>query len=157
MSIYCTTLDFSDEFPDDDDYIGPPYVYQGSHIEPATDHPRDGRLDIGAIPDHIGPCWDQFLRLGVAETADAMDNEPGAATVLLDRQQVTELRDYLTAWLEREPTEDNWTLGEVPVTEELLQRIRDRAAALQDSEGATEASPVPASRLRSGPERRETT
>lgn len=96
-----------------------PIVYEGSHVLPSEDDPRGGGIDVAGIPDFItrdgrddapeGALKD-WLRI-------SMDNPPshslregspcvpaGRSVLLLDRRGVTELRDTLTAWLDREPT-----------------------------------------------------
>lgn len=81
-----------------------PLKYQGSHVLPSDDpSEKGGYVEVGMIPDHItrdgrddapeGALKD-WLRLGVNES-----------TCVLTRRQVTELRDTLTAWLDREPAE----------------------------------------------------
>ena len=121
MSIYATWLSMgSDEHTDDcaiwievSDRVferGPdaqcdcgrpmaPYGYRGSHVLPAVDDPRVGGLDVAGIPAFITrdgrddgvPGLKDWLRLSVWGDA-----------VVLTREQVTVLRDTLTAWLERE-------------------------------------------------------
>lgn len=100
MSIYCTALSFDGEDLGEGEYRRP-FRYQGSHVEPQPEHERAGMLDTGVIPPHIGGHWDDFLRLSLSEEDDAMDGEPGAATVLLDRSHVEALHSFLGEWLER--------------------------------------------------------
>jgi hypothetical protein len=93
--------------------LGSPWVYQGSHVLPSADDRRGGSIDVAAIPDHItrdgrdeGPH--DWLRLSVdSEDSDTQhDGKPyvagGRAVVVLDRRQVEELRDTLSAWLDAE-------------------------------------------------------
>jgi hypothetical protein len=131
MSVYCTWLMLA--HPDQraaelaaagrircdysrDREIGSPYVYQGSHVVPAEADPRGGSLEIGSIPNFLHHDADQnaedlsrrveFIRIGITEDSSTYHGgEPGDATVVLDRRQVTELRDTLTQWLN---TEERW-------------------------------------------------
>jgi hypothetical protein len=96
-----------------------PIRYEGSHVLPAQDAPRAGSVDVAGIPDHItrdgrddapeGALKD-WLRLSVWNAPSELrrDGEPyvagGRGVVVLDRRSVAELRDTLTAWLDREPT-----------------------------------------------------
>lgn len=79
-----------------------PIGYQASHILPSDEDPRAGTFDLSHIPgfiSHAGrpPINDDdedypahpWLRIGL-----------NRETVVLDRAQVIEVRDYLTAWLE---------------------------------------------------------
>ena len=96
MSIYCSfgCLDGDSKRP---------IIYQGSNILPHGRSKRGGSVDLAFIPDHISRgtrkrddamCW-PWLRVGVAK----WDNDAGE-TVVLDYNQVIELRDSLTWWLE---------------------------------------------------------
>lgn len=86
-----------------------PIVYEGSHVLPSPGDRRGGYIDVAAIPNHIerdgrdddgeGALKD-WLRLTVGNPPSA---STGDACVVLDRPLVVELRDTLTAWLEREP------------------------------------------------------
>lgn len=91
----------------------PPIIYQGSHVNPASEDPRGGSVDVAAIPNHCHPSVRgtltddgppvQFLRLSVAEDkATYGEPQPGYAQVVLDRAQVERFRDTLTNWLETE-------------------------------------------------------
>lgn len=96
-----------------------PLVYEGSHVLPSDDDRRGGHVLACAIPDHItrdgrddapeGALKD-WLRLSVGNppSVEQRRGKPyvpgGQAVVVLDRAHVTELRDTLTAWLEREET-----------------------------------------------------
>lgn len=93
-----------------------PIVYEGSHILPSDGDRRGGGIEVGGIPDHItregrddapeGSLKD-WLRIGI--WADASTEQykgkpyvaAGDATVVLPRSLVEELRDTLTAWLDR--------------------------------------------------------
>jgi hypothetical protein len=89
--------DFSEE-----EKLGSPYVYQGSHVLPATNDPRGGWVEIAAIPNHItrdgrddgAEGKHDWLRVTVGETLDQQGR------VLLDRAQVEALRNTLTEWLD---------------------------------------------------------
>lgn len=96
-----------------------PIIYEGSHVLPSDTDPRGGGIDVAAIPDFItrdgcddeGP-WD-WLRLSVSSRPSSTRSVVGApyvsggiAAVVLTRPLVVELRDTLTAWLDREPTDD---------------------------------------------------
>ncbi|MFJ6482345.1 MULTISPECIES: hypothetical protein [unclassified Streptomyces] len=50
MSIFATWLLLAEDGDE-----GAPLVYQGSHVNPADDHPRAGRLEIAAVPNHCHP------------------------------------------------------------------------------------------------------
>jgi hypothetical protein len=92
----------------------PPIIYQGSHVNPADDHPRGGSIDVAAIPNHCHPDVRgsdgddmgrpvEFLRLSVDENKTTYGgSQPGSATVVLDRAQVERLRDTLNDWLSTE-------------------------------------------------------
>jgi len=87
-----------------------PIIYQGSHINPSADDPRGGAVFFCGIPNHChpsvrgtdtddGPSVD-YGRLAVHQD----DGDSGA--VVLDRAQITKLRDTLTEWLDsRDPEE----------------------------------------------------
>lgn len=102
MSIYATWI-MLDSDTDDPDNVGPPYVYRGSHVLPHSTDERGGWLEVGGIPAHCGTdgCLVDFLRL----SSSATDDGDPSVDLLLDRRQVTVLRDRLTMWLEREPEE----------------------------------------------------
>lgn len=91
MSIWATFFDLEDN---------PPYAYQGSHVLPAEDDPRDEEwaVQLAKIPAHItregrddqpedGRPW---LRLSI-HSEDA----------LLNRAQVAEAHAALGKWLEQ--------------------------------------------------------
>ncbi|WKD30614.1 hypothetical protein [Streptomyces xanthophaeus] len=112
MSIFATWLLLAE-----DGDGAAPLVYQGSHVNPAESHPRAGRLEIAAIPDHCHPgarnrdlAADapvtaegrpvEYLRLSVAQSAGTdPGGRPGRATVILDRAQVERLHGTLAEWL----------------------------------------------------------
>lgn len=83
-----------------------PFVYQGSHVLPAEDDDKGGSVLVCGIPDHItrdgrddapeGALKD-WLRLSLYPANDKN-------AVVLARRHVEELRDTLTAWLDREST-----------------------------------------------------
>jgi hypothetical protein len=85
-----------------------PIEYRGSHVLPEDDSPRRGRLLLCEIPGFIerdgrpARCSDDgtqvwpWLRLSVQS-----DEQEPDIVVVLDRNQVEEIRDYLTGWLER--------------------------------------------------------
>lgn len=89
-----------------------PILYQGSHVTPTIEDPRGGSIDLATIPPHISPRgiahdeeqatrWD-FLRFGFVLPAEKSTVEGMyVAECLLDRDQITELRDELTKWLDR--------------------------------------------------------
>ncbi|MFI5533920.1 hypothetical protein ACIA8O_35825 [Kitasatospora sp. NPDC051853] len=112
MSIYATWLLFAD----DDGDAPAPLVYQGSHVSPAEHHPRAGRLELAAVPNHCHPQVRgrhldaeeldelpslpvEFLRLSLSRPAPG-DSHDAGATVVLDRAQVEQLHRTLGAWLE---------------------------------------------------------
>lgn len=90
-----------------------PIVYQGSHVTPdQVKDRRGGSFGLSTIPPHISPRgishdeeeetrWD-VLRVDVVAPAEP-STTPGMqiSTQLLDRDQVVELRDFLTSWLDR--------------------------------------------------------
>lgn len=122
MSIYGTTISFNTDEHEDEcafyvetspsvyDFSGEPcdcgtpsapLIYQGSSVLPLLDDERGGLFELAEIPSFIGQegVLKDFLRVDVQEDGPAQ-------TVLLDRSQVEELRDYLSQWLEREPHDD---------------------------------------------------
>jgi hypothetical protein len=113
VSIFASSFSIDSEWPEEDDDKGP-YVYEGSHILPSPDSPRGGCLHCSHIPDHItrgvpdepdyvGEGLKDYLRFGLSELQRPDINQyPGSGDVLLDREQVTRLRDYLTWWLDTE-------------------------------------------------------
>ena len=91
MSVWATVLDLEDD---------PPYDYQGSHILPAEDGPRDGLVQLAEVPPHItrdgrddqpedGVPW-PWLRLSV-----------NASDAVLHARQVREVYEVMGAWLEQ--------------------------------------------------------
>lgn len=48
MSIYASVEGLGD--PGDDESVGPPWIYRGSHILPADTDPRGGTVDLAVIP-----------------------------------------------------------------------------------------------------------
>lgn len=77
---------------------GTPYAYQGSHILPAEDDPRDGCVQLAEVPSHItrdgrddqpehGAPW-PWLRLSV-----------NASDAVLHARQVREVWESMGAWL----------------------------------------------------------
>lgn len=96
-----------------------PIVYEGSHVLPSDADRRGGGVDIASIPDFIerdgrddaqGAGLKDWLRLSVSASPSTTRDRGkpyvrgGHVTVVLTRQQVQEVRDTLTSWLEREPT-----------------------------------------------------
>lgn len=88
----------------DPEHLGPPWVYQGSHVPPRADGPRAGSVGLAVIPSHItadgcddqpadGPPW-PWLRLHL----DVPGDDPA---VLIDPAQIRFLRDQLTDVLDR--------------------------------------------------------
>ncbi len=108
MSIYQSTLTFSDDRWDEDDPPAP-LVYQGSHVLPCDDSPRGGAFMLASIPGFIDragrdvPGDDRlhpWLRVDAVEHPSTHGEAvPGMGTVVLDRAQAQELRDYLDSWL----------------------------------------------------------
>jgi hypothetical protein len=100
MSIYASVECLGDI--GDDETVGPPWIYRGSHILPADDDPRGGAVGLAVIPSHItrdgrddqpedGRPW-PWLRLSI----DVPGDDP---TVLLNPDQARHLRDQLDRWL----------------------------------------------------------
>ncbi|GII89013.1 hypothetical protein Ssi03_70030 [Sphaerisporangium siamense] len=94
---------------------GAPLIYQGSHVNPSEIDAPGGSLLVCGIPDHCHPDVRgtddagrpvEFLRVFASEDERTYrGGEPGQATLILDLEQVTELRDMLNGWLEsRTPT-----------------------------------------------------
>lgn len=113
MSIFATWLLFAEDGDE-----AAPLVYQGSHVNPADDHPRAGRLEIAAVPNHCHPGVRnhdvaaasalvaaeglpvEYLRVSLVESPGTRpDGRPGQATVILDRAQVERLHATLAEWL----------------------------------------------------------
>lgn len=81
-----------------------PITYQGSHVLPADEDSRSGLVDIATIAGFIAHIPDRpalsddthpyhpWVRLMVGD-------DDSDATVVLDRAQVTQMRDALTWWL----------------------------------------------------------
>ena len=120
MSIYCTLLMLDRMHKDDCSYwvetepgvFGvsgkpcncgtprSPLIYQGSHVLPSNSDQREGYVEIAGIPNHV--------------TRDGRDDAPEGSLkdwlrlavnreqVVLTRPLVTEVRDTLTEWLDRE-------------------------------------------------------
>lgn len=99
MSIYGSIPGLGDA--DDDESLGAPWVYQGSHILPDEDDPRGGAIHLADIPSHItrdgrddqpedGRPW-PWLRLSL----DTVTADP---TVLLNPAQARHHAAQLTAW-----------------------------------------------------------
>ena len=88
-----------DGYDEDAGHLGAPFVYKGSHVLPHSTDARGGWLEIAGIPAYCGTdgCLVDFLRLSTSATDDG---DP-AVDLLLDREQVTALRDSLAAWLDR--------------------------------------------------------
>lgn len=99
MSIYGTIPGLGDL--GDDETIGPPWRYRGSHILPDEDDPRGGHIGLAHIPSHItrdarddqpddGTPW-PWLRLSL----DGCDDDPA---VILNPAQARHLADLLARW-----------------------------------------------------------
>ena len=100
MSVYITLLDIS-AVGSEENGLGAPFMYLGSHVVPTDDSPRGGWVEVASIPAFCGPDPGRlvdFLRLdaGATEDGDPM------VTKVLNRAQVKALRDTLTRWLNRE-------------------------------------------------------
>ena len=98
MSIYQSYLTF-----DGDEDTKRPIRYEGSHVLPHSKSKRAGELGIAAIPSHITRNgkddapegrWHPWLRVHIQAVGDN--------TVVLTKDQVEELRDALTKWLEQQ-------------------------------------------------------
>jgi hypothetical protein len=129
MSIYASTISFSEDEHEDDCAIyietSPsifkfsgepcdcgtpiaPLVYQGSNVLPSLGDERGGTFELAEIPSFIQRDGQSNGREGVLKDflrVDVQEDGP-AQTVVLDRSQAKELRDYLSSWLEREPHDD---------------------------------------------------
>lgn len=80
-----------------------PVIYEGSHVLPSKRSKRGGTISLGAIPSCItrdgrddapeGNWW-PWLRLSVDGVGEETD------TVLLTADQVEQLRNALTCWLD---------------------------------------------------------
>jgi hypothetical protein len=102
VSIYASIEGLGDH--GDPEHLGQPWAYQGSHVTPREDGPRDGSVGLAVIPSHItadgrddqpsdGPPR-PFLRLNL----DVPGDDP---TVLLDPAQARFLAAQLTTWADR--------------------------------------------------------
>lgn len=102
MSIYASIEGIGDH--GDPEHLGAPWVYQGSHLTPTHDGPREGSIGLAVIPSHItadarddqpsdGPPW-PWLRLNL----DVPGDDP---TALLDPDQALFLGDQLITWAKR--------------------------------------------------------
>lgn len=103
MSVYCSFGGYyGDQFGDGQ----APLVYRRSHVIPNPDDARGGHFDLGYIPgfirrdgyddtmEGIEDIW-PYLRVSLNGGEDEPD------TVVLDVDQVAQLRDNLTWWLDR--------------------------------------------------------
>lgn len=88
----------------DPEHLGQPWVYQGSHIPPQEDGPREGVIGLAVIPSHItadgrddspadGPPW-PWLRLHL----DVPGYDP---CVLINPAQARHLAEALHAWADQ--------------------------------------------------------
>lgn len=113
MSIFASSFSIDGDVEDEDGKA--PTIYEASHILPTADSPRGGAIGAAHIPDHIdrgtegeegyiGPGLHDWLRVHITEDHRHQNRERylGDAEILLDRDQVTRLRDYLTWWLDAE-------------------------------------------------------
>ncbi len=102
---------------DEEERLGPPYVYGHSGVLPHANAERRGSVELGEIPGHIdrrggnihgefepqiapqpdGDVPHPYLRLGIQEKAYTTNGE----TVVIDREQAKAMRDYLDHWLTR--------------------------------------------------------
>lgn len=91
MSVWGTILDLEDDAP---------YAYQGSHILPSEDDPRDGVVQLAEVPSHItragrgdqpeeGAPW-PWMRMSL-----------NSQDVILHARQVREVYESMGAWLEQ--------------------------------------------------------
>jgi hypothetical protein len=102
MSLFATWLSIDGDMDDETaGNLGAPYFYRGSHVLPTPKGERGGWLEIAGIPAHCGTDGGlvDYLRFSMSATDDG---DP-AVDLLLDREQVTALRDRLTLWLDRTP------------------------------------------------------
>lgn len=110
MSIYIPMLYF-----DGEDETRRPIRYQRNHY-PLDDTKRDGAFDLAYIPAHIGTPemetdrWPAplkpYLRVGMATEVTEGGIELDGKDVMLDREQVREVRDALSWWLENVEEEE---------------------------------------------------
>ncbi|MDX2846439.1 hypothetical protein PV377_47360 [Streptomyces ipomoeae] len=102
MSIYASIEGIGDH--GDPEHLGQPWTYQGSHIPPREDHPRDGVIGLAIIPSHItrdgrddqpedGAPW-PWLRLHL----DVPGDDP---TALIDPPQARFLAAQLATWADQ--------------------------------------------------------
>jgi hypothetical protein len=102
VSIYAPIEGLGDH--GDPEHLGHPWTYQGSHILPAEDGPRDGVIGLAEIPSHVtrdgrddqpedGTPW-PWLRLHLAVDGD----DPCA---LINPAQARHLAEQLAAWADR--------------------------------------------------------
>ena len=103
MSIYGTISGLGG--PGDDETLGPPWDYRGSHILPADTDPRGGEIGLALIPSHItrdgrddqpedGAPW-PWLRL-------SLDGLPGDdPAIVINPAQARYLAGQLTVWADR--------------------------------------------------------
>jgi hypothetical protein len=87
-----------------------PIIYQASHINPSAEDPRGGAVLFCGIPNHCHPSvrgtdTDDGPSVDYGRLSVHQDNGESGA-VVLDRKQITDLRDTLTEWLDsRDPEE----------------------------------------------------
>ncbi len=102
MSIYATWLSIDE----DDEGLGAPYLYYGSHVFPSADDARGGWLYLCAIPGHISSdritalddedSCHPWLRLSMGE-----EGSGDGTTLVINRAQAEHMHDMLTEWLAR--------------------------------------------------------
>ena len=108
MSIFSTWWSIERDGFGDEEPLGPPWLYQGSHILPQVTDPRGGSMDLSAIPNHIerdyaGPGLHDWLRIGIeGKAAKSVTDGLHAIDVILNRKQAESLRNVLDAWLKAE-------------------------------------------------------
>lgn len=148
MSIYASIPGIGD--PGDDEALGKPWIYQGSHILPDEDDPRGGSISLAIIPSHItrdgrdnqpedGRPW-PWLRLSV-------DTDTDDPAVLLNPTQARHHGAQLTAWADEaapHPTPDSLrdryvalfrhAPGELRLGDEPPGPIADAVLAVRDEE-----------------------
>lgn len=137
MSIYASLPGIGDI--GDDETIGPPWIYQGSHILPSMDDPRGGSVGLAEVPSHItrdgrddqpedGRPW-PWLRLSVVEDGVVID-------VVINPVQARHLAAQLVAWAdstqEQQLTEPRPTASEITDDQlDALHAALDRVRALR--------------------------
>lgn len=80
--------------------LGAPFIYHGSHVMPEANGARSGQVDCGWLSKFVRHHRDNPTATDDPDGVDPwMRFSVNEADVILDRAQVTALRDGLDEWL----------------------------------------------------------